>query len=314
MSRAKSIKSRSVKFSILIAVFSITLVACNTLPVDSTGTHKARSSSSLVSYLYPNGERPPGLASDIPQLTVPVRIGIAFVPEQNSTGVISERVKNRLLRKVRNAFKHHTVVQEIRILPIHSLRTRGGFRELRQLADRYNVDLIALVSHNQVRAVRHNALSVSYVTIVGAIILPGNSHDVSTFVNTAVFDVSSGKLLFHAAGKDRVRRQTSAFALAEKNRLISRRSIGSATQEMIASLNTELSKFRTRIRRGSHEADVRYRRNYKGNRMRGARSTDEEYFKRNSGRNHRYRRSTQSRQSRRNNDNGNSFDDSGGNR
>ena len=293
MSRTKSIKSRSVKFSILIAVFSITLVACNTLPVDSTGTHKARSSSSLVSYLYPNGERPPGLASDIPQLTVPVRIGIAFVPEQNSTGVISERVKNRLLRKVRNAFKHHTVVQEIRILPIHSLRTRGGFRELRQLADRYNVDLIALVSHNQVRAVRHNALSVSYVTIVGAIILPGNSHDVSTFVNTAVFDVSSGKLLFHAAGKDRVRRQTSAFALAEKNRLISRRSIGSATQEMIASLNTEL---------------------YKGNRMREARSVDEEYFNRNSGRNQRYRRPARSQQSRRNNDNGNSFDESGGNR
>ncbi len=273
-------KPRLIKYSALIAIFSTVLSACTTLPVDSSGNHKARSSSSLVGYLYPNGETPPGLATNIPKLTVPVKIGIAFVPEQNSSGVISAKVKDQLLRKVRSAFKHHTVVQEIRLLPVNALRSGGGFRELRQVAQRYNVDLIALVSHNQVRAVRHNALSVSYLTIIGAIILPGNSHQVSTLINTAVFDINSGKLLFHAAGKDRVRRQTSAFALAEKNTMISRHSIAKATGDMIGSLNTELSKFRTRIRRGSHEADIKYRRHYRGKRMRGAKTEDDNYYNR----------------------------------
>ncbi|VAW70727.1 hypothetical protein MNBD_GAMMA12-3781 [hydrothermal vent metagenome] len=280
MFKVKSRKQRLVKYSAIIAVFSIGLSACNTLPVDSAGNHKARSSSSLVGYIYPNGETPAGLATKIPKLTVPVKIGIAFVPEQNGSGVISERVKDQLLRKVRSAFKHHAVVQEIRLLPVNALRSGGGFRELRQVAQRHNIDLVALVSHNQVRAVRHNALSVSYLTIIGAIILPGNSHQVSTLISTAVFDINSGKLLFHAAGKDRVRRQTSAFALAEKNTMISRHSIAKATGDMIASLNTELSKFRTRIRRGSQEADIKYRRNYRGKRVRGAKAESDNYYNR----------------------------------
>ncbi len=299
MSRVRSTKSRSVKYSILIAVFALALTGCNTLPVDSSGNHSARSSSSLVTYLYPNGESPPGLTEEIPQLTVPVRIGIAFVPGQGGSGVVSDNVKRKLLRKVKKSFRHHAVVQEIRILPVHALRSQGGFRELRRLASRYNVDLIALVSHNQIRAIRHNALSVSYITIVGALILPGNSHDVSTFIDTAVFDVSSGKLLFHAAGKDRVSRQTSALALAQKNRLISRYSIRKATADMITSLNTELTKFRTRIRSGSHEADVRYRRHYKGSRVRSAASADQEYFNRHSGQRRHSRQSRQARKSRR---------------
>jgi len=278
MFRDKSNNRCLVKTSMLITVISVTLVACNTVPVDTAGRPSTGSSSSLVDYLYPSGERPPGLAVDIPQLTVPVRIGIAFVPGTNNSWVITQNVKNNLLRKVKQAFKYHTVVQEIRIIPTDGLSRKGGFRELRHVAQRYNVDLVALVSHNQIRAIRNNSLSITYLTIVGVLIIPGNSHQVSTFVDTAVFDVASAKLLFRAAGKDRVRRQTSVFALIEKNRLISLDSMNKATGDMILSLNTELRKFRTRIRQGSNEADIRYRRGYKGNRYRGRRYRSSEQY------------------------------------
>lgn len=272
MSINKNTIHRLIKVSIISAIISIALIGCSTIPMDNAGKHRSSSSSSLVSYLYPNGERPPGLALDIPQLTVPVRLGIAFVPNASDSSVLSHAVKNRLLRKVKRAFKHHTVVREIRLIPTSSLTHQGGFSELRRVAIRYNVDLVALVSHNQVRAISNNALSISYLTIVGALILPGNNHRISTFVDTAVFDVDSAKLLFRAAGKDRIRRQSSAFALAEKNRYLSQNSMNKATGAMISSLNTELNKFRSRIRRGSNEADVHYRRGYKGNRYRGSRS------------------------------------------
>jgi rhombotail lipoprotein len=270
-------KQRIVKYALCTGVVMLMLSACTGVPVHNTTQRTAGPTSSLVNYLYPNGEQPPGLAQEIPQLTVPVRVGIAFVPEDGKSPIVSREVKMRLLKEVKNAFRHHQVVQQIRIIPPDVLRSRGGFRELRDVAQRYNVDLIALVSHNQIRAIQNNSLSITYLTIVGALVLPGNNHHVSTFIDTAVFDVGSNKLLFRAAGKDRVYRQTSAFALTEKNTLISRNSVKNATNDMIGSLNTELKKFRSRIRSGSNEADVYYRPGYRGDRIikREARRDDE---------------------------------------
>ncbi len=46
---------------------------------------QSRNSSSLVSFLYPNGSTPPQ-ENAIPELHVPLRVGLAFLPTQRAFG------------------------------------------------------------------------------------------------------------------------------------------------------------------------------------------------------------------------------------
>jgi rhombotail lipoprotein len=48
------------------------------------GTH-ARNSSSLVGFLYPDGKAPPP-ENSIPELHLPLRVGLAFLPSQPTYG------------------------------------------------------------------------------------------------------------------------------------------------------------------------------------------------------------------------------------
>ena len=46
----------------------------------SSGAMRRGVSSSLVEYLYPSGEEPPPFNDSVPQLNIPLRVGLAFVP------------------------------------------------------------------------------------------------------------------------------------------------------------------------------------------------------------------------------------------
>ena len=65
----------------LFALVSVALLlsGCSTL-WDWSGGHRNGTSSSLVDYLYPDGEVPPDVQDTIPYLELPLRVGIAFVP------------------------------------------------------------------------------------------------------------------------------------------------------------------------------------------------------------------------------------------
>ena len=247
-----------------VVVLCLALGACtNVMTNPSAQNQQQRVKSSLVNYLYPYGEVPSYSSRSIPQLDVPVRVGIAFVPTGRYDQRIDEATKRRLLRQVQKEFGRIRVIETIRIIPSSFLTPRGGTRDLDRIARRFDVDLIALVSHDQVHTLASNPLSISYITIVGALVLPGNSHAVQTYVDTAVFDIKSRQLLFRASGADRVQRESSAFALQEKHRRLSQVSLVQATDSMIGHLKSELGLFRARVRAGSDEADVHYRRGFR---------------------------------------------------
>lgn len=92
-------------------------------------------SSSLVDYLYPKGEEPPSQTMDIPQLNVPLRVGIAFVPPQYNSGTaITETTKLALLNKVKAAFVDREFIQHIEVIPETYLRSSNGFEGMQQVA------------------------------------------------------------------------------------------------------------------------------------------------------------------------------------
>ena len=85
---------------------------------------------------------------------------------------------------------HVKFVADIVVIPDYYLQGKAGFEGLEGVQRLYGIDLMALVSYDQVAHEDDNNWSLGYVTIVGAYVLKGTRHDISTLVDLAV--VSSG--------------------------------------------------------------------------------------------------------------------------
>jgi rhombotail lipoprotein len=147
-------------------------------------------SSNLVSYLYSKGEMVFHENDSTPVFNLPLRVGIAFIPESQHdyTFTLTEVEKQTLLQQVADKFKADKAVSHIQIIPEIYLKQGKGFITVSQVASLYDVDIVALASYDQVAINELNNWSMSYWTIVGAFVVPGETTEFQTFVDTAVFD------------------------------------------------------------------------------------------------------------------------------
>ena len=206
-------------------------------------------SSSLVDYLYPDGEKPPtGQAVNVPNLELPLKVGLAFVPSQNRGGALSEAGRVQLLDKVKAAFSGRDYIEAIEVIPEAYLRTGQGFTALQQTARLYDLDVMALVSYDQVANTSERTSSFLYWTIVGAYVVKGNKNDVQTFVDTAVFDVTTRKLLFRAPGVSENKSSSTLVNLDRDLRLAQQKGFETAMADMTVNLDKELALFKERIK------------------------------------------------------------------
>jgi len=243
------------------------LALCTLAGCAALGRHREGTSSSLVEFLYPEGQVPEEPPIAIPELKLPVRVGLAFVPSRFAPGYVAadtlpEALKVNLLEKVKANFKGRPYVGDITVIPEVYLRTgQGGFQTLEEVARLYDVDLMALVSYDQVSSTAESNWSLLYWTIVGAYVIRGDRNDVSTLVDTAVFDVRTHKLLFRAPGTD-VRTRAATLVEAPRVQQQTREeSFSRAVDQMIGNLDAELQSFRVRIKQDqsvkvSHRASV----------------------------------------------------------
>lgn len=203
-------------------------------------------SASLVDYLYPKGEPVEQVPDTVPHLQVPLTVGLAFVPS-NGHGP-NAALQAELLERVRARFADRNYIREIRVIPEAYLRSGKGFTTLEQLSRLYGFDVIALVSYDQVAMSSERKSSFLYWTIVGAYVVKGDANDVHTFVDTAVLDVKSRKLLLRAPGIDV--RGFNATSIDNDRVLAKQRAeaMRAATDQMVANLDTELGAFRERIK------------------------------------------------------------------
>ena len=221
-------------------------------------------SSSLVDYLYPQGEVPPDYDGAVPYLSLPLRVGIAFVPSQRARHDISASTKFELLEKVKASFVEHEYVHHIEIIPDTYLRSSSGVAGMQQVARMYGVDVMALVSYDQVSVSEDNNAAFLYWTIVGAYMIPGTNNEVQTFVDTAVFDVGTGKLLFRAPGVDNGKRISTAVGSSDATREQSAESFSRAVDVMTDNLAFELVRFEERVAEEPMLAEVQWKEGYGG--------------------------------------------------
>jgi rhombotail lipoprotein len=215
----------------------------------------AHSSSSLVEFLYPNGSVPPG-ENQIPELRVPLRVGLAFLPAQTSRGAgPTAAQRDQLLELIRRRFADRKFVTEIVSIPDYYLTTARGFEGLQGVQRLYSVDVMALVSYDQVSHMNDNKWSLGYLTIVGAYVLKGSHHDVATLVDLAVVDPVTHSLILRAGGTDTRNGNTTLIDQGRQARESQATGFANATTQMIENFDLALTKFEADVRAG--KANVR---------------------------------------------------------
>lgn len=230
--------------SLVVTVFLVTLSGCASwLP-----TGGAKQVASTVDYLYPNAKEAPQLQAGVTTLRPPVRVGIAFVPGSGPAESLPEAEKLKLLERVKAAFSKYPFIGGIEVIPTTYLQPKGGFTNLEQVARMFNVEVMALLSYDQVQFNDSNALSVLYWTIIGAYVIHGDQYDVQTLVDASVFDVQSRKLLFRAPGTSHMKGGASMAGFSERARAARLEGYNQAVDEMIPRLQAELDGFKERIK------------------------------------------------------------------
>lgn len=213
--------------------------------IDSTT--KQRQVASVLSYLFPGTEKSPVATDLVAEIKVPFRIGVAFVPDSASAEFrLSENDRLKLAGQVRDAFASYPFISNISVVPSMYLEPGGGFANLDRIAAMLNLDVVALVSFDQVQNSGATGWSFLYWTGIGAYMIDGDQYDILTSVETAVFDIKSRRLLMRAGGLSNIKGTATMVGFSEKARAARTRGFDEAIPDMITKLQGELKSFRER--------------------------------------------------------------------
>lgn len=228
---------------LMAAVAAVTLGACASMEKDA----RQRQVASVLEYLFSDSNHVPTSSDAVAELRVPFRIGIAFVPDNaNPQFRLPESDRQKLATKVRDAFVNYPFAKEI--IPVSSvyLEPGGGFANLDQVAALLNLDVIALISFDQVQNAGATGSSFLYWTGVGAYMINGDQYDILTAVETSVFDIKSRRLLIRAGGISNLKGTATMVGFSEQAREARTRGFEEAVNEMIGKLHSEVKTFRER--------------------------------------------------------------------
>ncbi len=236
-------KKRNARFLLpCAAALILATAACST-------TQQRR--ASVLEYLYPEGTEalPP---TDV-RLELPLSIGLAFVPETTAYGgdVLTQTQQEALLGRVRDAFGGLEEVERIEVIPSSFVSPAGGFANVDQIARTLGLELVVLVSFDQTQFDDPNLASITYWTIAGAYVVPGNENETHTFLHASAFDIRSRALLLNASGKSVVEGRTTAIDLERSLREDRVAGFDLAIDDLIVNLETALEQFRVQVKSGT---------------------------------------------------------------
>ncbi len=235
------------------------------LILSGCGAKSSHYKSSTVEYLYPDKQEIQ--KPETPALELPLKVGIAFVPDTSKYGrtvPLTESDKVKLMKKVSAHFKKYEFVGSIEIIPSNYLHPKGGFTNLDQLSTMYGIDVIALVSYDQHQFTDEGVASLSYWTIIGAYIVPGEKNDTHTMVDVVVYDIKSQKMLFRAPGISHIKGLSTPINISEELREDSVKGFESASEDLIVNLDLQLNLFKEKVKDLPEEYKIIHRPGYTG--------------------------------------------------
>ncbi|MBI4825716.1 MAG: rhombotarget lipoprotein [Nitrospirae bacterium] len=239
------------------------LIGCVAL-IGCAAQRKNHHSSSAFQYLYPDKEGyidTPG----IPLLSLPLRVGIAFVPETtDSYNSLTEQDKMDLMKEVSMHFKKYDFVKSIELIPSAYLAEKGSFANLDQIRTMYGVDVIALLSYDQTQFTDQGIASITYWTIVGAYIVPGEKNATHTMVDASIYDIKSRKMLFRAPGINYKKSNATPVNLTEQLRTDRVLGFQEASKDLIINLDVQLGLLKEKIKESPEDYKIEHKPGYTG--------------------------------------------------
>ena len=224
----------------------LALVLLSGCAVFEEGAQHRRYRSSLVEYLYP--DRMPASDARPARLQLPLKIGIAFVPAEPQP--LDPQSEERLLEIVRKSFAARDWVGAIELIPSNYLQPRGGFDDLEQVAHLMNVDVVALVSVDQIQYNDPTLLSILYVSVVGQYLLPGDRNDTRTLIDVAAVDVKSHAFLLRAPGSSRISGMAAPVDVERRLRTKSDQGLRLAMLDLTKNLDSAVVSLKTNVVEG----------------------------------------------------------------
>jgi rhombotail lipoprotein len=217
--------------------------------------------SSLSSYLGVKASPPVEQPVATLQLQLPLRLGIAFVPadptqhkgdmaQANPMGPLGPGQEQELHRKVMASFSQKAWAGDLKTIPSLYLTKGGGFEDLDKVARSFQVDVIALVSVDQVQFSNPRWYAWTYWTLVGAYMVKGDKNDTTTVVDAAVYHVPSRTLLFRAGGVGTAKGTSSWSSREASFRQQSRESLDLAMTHLSTTLDEAYTAFKQDVAKG----------------------------------------------------------------
>jgi rhombotail lipoprotein len=209
-----------------------------------------------MDYLYPKSLAAPKPNPAGAKLKLPLRIGLAFVP--SSAGdfnriVVSPTSERPLLEILKAPFKDKPWVKDIRVIPSSYLTPKGGFDNLDQVRRLYGMDVIALVSVDQIQYTNPKWYSLAYLSIVGAYVLKGDENDTRTLIDAAVFEVPTRTFLLRAPGQSVVKGSSTAINVQQRLREDAAKGLEMAMKELAKNLEAEVDAFKIDVTQGERQ-------------------------------------------------------------
>jgi rhombotail lipoprotein len=259
----------SIRLGALLTAAAFVLAGCAT-----QGKNVRR--ASVVDYLYPKKVEP----VEVPGPTVmslPIRVAVAFVPETDSStqpspmawtapdaGVFTENQKLGLMEDISKNFRQYPFVKSVEAVPTQYLMPGGGFDNLDQIRTMFGTDVVALLSYDQVQFTAEGVLSVTYWTLLGAYVIPGERNDTVTMIDAAVYHIPNRKLLFRAPGVSHIKGKATPVNLNEQLRLDSEAGFKEAAADLVPNLQAQLSAFQEKVKEQPAEFKVEHKPGYTG--------------------------------------------------
>ena len=220
--------------------------------------------SSLASYLGAKAAPPVDPEAGPARLQLPLRLGIAFVPAdagQRSgslnasapANVMSAAQEQELQKQVADLFGQKPWAMSFKIIPALYLAKGGGFEDLSQVARSFGVDVVALVSVDQVQFSSPRWYAWTYWTLVGAYMVKGDKNDTTTLVDAAVYHVPSHTFLFRAGGVGTIKGSSTWSNREDAFRQQSRDSLALAMANLSGSLDQGVAGFKQELIKGARK-------------------------------------------------------------
>lgn len=254
-------KYRNWRFVPMVILLA-TVTGCAGL-LEGKKTHRA---SSVVEYLYPNKTDAIDKPS-IAHLNLPINVGIAFVPGaayRYAKEDLDATQKKSLMERIAAGFRQHDFIRNIEMIPTAYLRPGGSFDNLNQIRTMYGIDIMVLLSYDQVQYTDEGLVSLAYWTIVGAYIFKGEKNDTSTMVDAAVYDIASRKMLFRAPGVSQVKGSATFVNQSEELRADSKKGFALAANDLVENLSAELESFQVKAKERPDEIRITRSKGYTG--------------------------------------------------